>query len=367
MARRAERPQADEDGHVATTYDALLLVSFGGPEGPDEVVPFLERVTAGRGIPRERLAEVGEHYFRFGGVSPIQAQNRRLLAALRATLPVPVYWGNRNSRPFLADTVREMRADGVRRAAAFVTSAYSSYSGCRQYREDIARAQAEVGEGAPAVDKLRVFHDHPGFVEPFVDGTAAALAEAGPGARLVFTAHSVPASMAATSAYEAQLLATAGIIADRLGHRQAWDLVWQSRSGPPQVPWLAPDVNDHLRELYADGVRAVVLVPIGFVSDHMEVVFDLDTEAVQTAATLPGLTLVRATTPATEPDQRFVAMVGELLTERAQDWPAAERPTLWPERGPCHDVCPLDCCPAPTRPGVRRGDPLGQVPVSARG
>ena len=352
---------------VAPPYDALLLVSFGGPEGPDEVLPFLEQVTRGRGIPRERLAEVGEHYHLFGGVSPIQEQNRRLLAALRETLPLPVYWGNRNSPPFLTDTLREMRDDGVRRAAAFVTSAYSSYSGCRQYREDVARAQTEVGEGAPAVDKLRVFHDHPGFVEPFVDATREALGRAGEGARLVFTAHSVPVSMASGSAYVEQLRATARIIAAAVGHGDAWDLVWQSRSGPPQVPWLEPDVNDHLRELYAGGARAVVLVPIGFVSDHMEVLFDLDTEAVATAATLPGLVLARAATPATDPDPRFVAMVGELLTERAEGWPAAARPSLWPERGPCHDVCPLDCCPAPVRPGTVRDDPLAHVPASARG
>ncbi len=336
----------------APPYDSLLLVSFGGPEGPDDVLPFLQNVTAGRGIPSERLREVGAHYDGFGGISPIQEQNRRLLTALRAAVDLPVYWGNRNWAPYLPDALAAMRADGRRRSLAFITSAYSSYSGCRQYREDIARARAEVGEGAPVVEKLRHYHDHPGFVEPFVDAVLAALARVGdPAARLVFTAHSVPMSMARTSAYEQQLRATAGIIAAATGHDR-WDLVWQSRSGPPAVPWLEPDVNDHLRGLYDGGSRAVVLVPIGFVSDHMEVVFDLDTQAVETAAALPGMRLERAGTPATGPDPRFVAMVAELVAERVEAWPRTRKRALWTERGPSHDVCPAGCCPVPTRPSA---------------
>jgi len=347
-------PDAAEPGAVAVPYDALLLVSFGGPEGPDEVVPFLRRVTAGRGVPDERLREVARHYDLVEGVSPIQEQNRRLLAALREVIALPVYWGNRNSEPFLVDALREMGAEGRRRALAFVTSAYSSYSGCRQYREDIARARAEFGPGAPGVDKLRHYHDHPGFVEPFTDAVAAALDRVGDrNARVVFTAHSVPLSMArsagpAGGAYEQQLRVTAGLVAAAAAVT-GWDLAWQSRSGPPSVPWLAPDVNDHLRDCYADGVRAVVLAPIGFISDHMEVVHDLDTEAAGTVAALPGMRVERAATPATEPDPRFVAMVDQLVRERVEAWPRERRPALWTARGPSWDVCPQDCCPAPAR------------------
>ena len=340
-------------------YDALLLLSFGGPEGPDDVLPFLANVTRGRGVPPERLAEVAEHYHHFGGVSPINAQNRELLAAVRAELAahgvdLPVYWGNRNWDPFLADTMRQMRADGVTRALGFATSAYSSYSGCRQYHEDIERARAEVGAGAPEVDKVRHYFNHPGFVEPHVDAVRAALAslpaERRTGARLVFTAHSIPVTMDNASGpegglYSAQLRESARMVAEAAAPGLDWDLVWQSRSGPPQVPWLEPDVNDHLEALAADGVTDVVVSPVGFVSDHLEVVWDLDNEARDTAARL-GLGFARAATPGTDP--RFVTMVRELVTERLE--PGCPRRSLGAMPA-SHDRCPVGCCPAPRRAG----------------
>ncbi len=341
-------------------YDALLLVSFGGPEKPEDVVPFLENVTRGRGIPRERLEEVGEHYFLFGGRSPINDQNREYLAAMRedlssAGIDIPVYWGNRNWDPYLIDTLRQMADDGVKRAACLVTSAYSSYSGCRQYRENLADAVAEVGEGAPRLDRLRHYFNHPGFVEPMVDATLAALAELDETvrheARILFVTHSIPLSMNDASgpeggAYVAQHLSVAEAIGERVrqetGHRYAGDLVYCSRSGSPHVPWLEPDVNDHLEELARRGESGVVVVPIGFVSDHMEVAYDLDTEARATAEKL-GLAYVRAATAGVDP--RFVAMARDLLLERA----AAERgdevtratvgslEASW-------DRCPIGCC-----------------------
>ena len=310
------------------SYDALLVLSFGGPEGPDDVVPFLENVVRGRGVPRDRLLQVAEHYQEFGGVSPINGQNRDLIEALRPTLGVPVYWGNRNWRPFGEDTVRQMKADGVRRAAVFATSAFAGYSSCRQYYEDIARISVD---GGPELVKMRHFGDHPGFVEAMADHVGQALARLGrDDARLVFTAHSVPVSMARTAGpygglYEAQLRRSAELVNERLGRTQPWDLAWQSRSGPPEVPWLEPDVCDHLRKTDAG---SVVLVPIGFVSDHMEVVYDLDTEARQVAAEL-GLPMERAATAGTHP--AFVRMVGELMAE--------------PEPVPCA----LTCCPPPRR------------------
>src|SRR4051794_11097489 len=299
-------------------YDALLLVSFGGPEQPDDVIPFLENVTRGRGIPRERLAEVGEHYFAFGGRSPINDQNRAYLAAVEedlrsAGIDLPVYWGNRNWDPFLADTIAAMRDDGIQRAACLVTSAYSSYSGCRQYRENLADAVAEVGEGAPRLDKLRHYFNHPGFVESMVDATLSALADLDDTARreahLLFVTHSVPESMNDSSgplggAYVAQHRAVGEEIGERIrqetGHRYPSELVFCSRSGPPHVPWLEPDVNDRIEELAADGVGGVVLVPIGFVSDHMEVIYDLDTEARATAEKA-GIEMVRAATAGVDP------------------------------------------------------------------
>ena len=345
-----------------TPYDAVLLVSFGGPEKPEDVVPFLENVTRGRGIPRERLEEVGEHYFLFGGRSPINDQNRALLAALRedlagAGLDLPVYWGNRNWDPYLADTLRQMAADGVTRAACFVTSAYSSYSSCRQYRENLFDAVQDV-EGAPQLDKLRLYFNHPGFVEPVVDATLAALAdlpeEVREGAHLAFVTHSIPDTMAAGSgpeghAYVEQHRSVAEEVVERVrqetGRRHPHALVYCSRSGAPHIPWLEPDINDHLEQVQADGAPGVVMVPIGFVSDHMEVVYDLDTEATATAEKL-GLPVTRAATAGVDP--RFVAAVRDLLLERA----AVERgeevvrasvgslPACW-------DRCAPGCCPNP--------------------
>lgn len=341
------------------SFDALLLLSFGGPEGPDDVLPFLHNVTRGRGIPDERLAEVAEHYVHFGGISPINAQNRALLAALRAELTragldLPVYWGNRNWRPYVADAVREMRDDGVRRALVLATSATASYSSCRQYRDDLAQARRVAGEGAPELVKLRHFFDHPGFVAANADGLRAALASlpvaVRDGARLVFTAHSIPVSMndasgpRADGLYAAQQRETARLVAEAVrGPGAEFDLVWQSRSGPPQVPWLAPDVNDHLRALAAGGTVAVVVAPTGFVSDHMEVRWDLDHEARETAASL-GLAYARAATANTHP--AFVAAVRELVEEQVR----GAAPRSLGRLGLCGVDCPAGCCPAPRRP-----------------
>ncbi|MDQ3616670.1 MAG: ferrochelatase [Actinomycetota bacterium] len=358
-----ERDAAPDPG----PYDALLLVSFGGPEAPEEVIPFLENVTRGRAIPKERLEEVGEHYFLFGGRSPINEQNRALVAAIEEDLDgtglrgLPVYWGNRNWAPYLQDTLAQMRDDGIGRAACLLTSAYSSYSGCRQYRENLADAVAAVGPGVPRLDRLRHYFNHPGFVEPMVDATLAALADLGDrvrsAAHLLFVTHSVPSSMNEASgpdsgAYVSQHLGVAEAIAERVrqetGHRYANDLVYCSRSGPPQTPWLEPDVNDRIEELAAQGAPAVVVVPIGFVSDHMEVIYDLDTEARATAEKL-GVDFSRAATAGVDP--RFVSMVRDLLLERA----GIERGEI-PDRatvgcGPASwDLCPPGCCANPRGP-----------------
>lgn len=344
------------DSEIAVTlpYDAVLLLSFGGPEQPADVIPFLENVLRGKNVPRERMLEVAEHYYHFGGKSPINDHNRELLAALRreldaAEIRLPLYWGNRNWRPLLADTLRQMQADGVRRAVALATSAFSSYSGCRQYLDDIARARAEVGPAAPYVDKLRTFGNHPGFIEAQVARVVDALeslpaAEQGR-ARLVFTAHSVPLSMAAQSKYVAQLDDACALVAELLGRdRSAWDLVYQSRSGPPTQPWLGPDIGDFLRQRHErGGAEPLVVVPIGFLSDHMEVLYDLDTEAAALAEEL-GITQVRAGTVGAHP--RFVRMVRELVQERL----SPEAPRRWlGTLGLAPDVCPDDCCPRPTR------------------
>jgi protoporphyrin/coproporphyrin ferrochelatase len=352
-------------------YDAFLLLSFGGPEGPDDVLPFLENVTRGRGVPAERLAEVAEHYYATGGVSPINGQCRDLIAAIEAAgMDLPVYWGNRNWHPLLTDTVRQMAADGVEHAIAFATSAYSSYSACRQYRDDIEAAVAAV-PGAPRIDKIRPYFNHPGFIEPFADSAEAALATLPPdvadGARLVFTAHSVPAGMAAASGsasagtvvpggrYVAELREASRLISERTrGGSLGWDLVFQSRSGPPSVPWLEPDVNDHLRVLAEDGVPAVVVVPVGFVSDHMEVVHDLDVEAAQTAASL-GLAFARAAAPGSS--ARFARMVCELVAERTgspgSPGSSGAQALALGGFGPAAGDCPADCCryARPSRPG----------------
>ena len=346
-------------------HDALLLVSFGGPEGPEDVLPFLENVTKGRGIPRERLAEVGEHYSLFGGVSPINTQNRSLLAAIRSDfaahgLELPVYWGNRNWAPYLSDTVRLMGEDGVRRCLAFVTSAYSSYPGCRQYRENLAAARSQGGPNAPEIDKIRVYFDHPGFVEPMIDNVVEAIAQAPDGSRLVFTTHSIPTALAESSgppglipggAYVAEHREVARLIAQGVARvlgvpTPDWDLVYQSRSGPTTQPWLEPDVVAHIEVLSAERVPGVVLAPIGFVSDHMEVVYDLDTLAAEAAREL-RLPLVRAATAGTDP--RFVAMIRELVLERVSEG-SGERmaqPRSLSALGPWPDLCPKGCCSNP--------------------
>ena len=333
-------------------YDAFLLLGFGGPESPDEVMPFLRHVTAGRNVPDERLLSVAEHYQHFGGVSPINGQNRDLLAALGKAfadqgIALPLYWGNRNSQPWLADTVAQMAADGVTNALVLATSATGGYSGCRQYRDNLRDAYLP---GGPELVKLRHFYNHPGFVAANVERVQAAL-ESVPDARLVFTAHSVPVAMNDTAGpegglYLTQQRETARLVAEALrGPGAPYDLVWQSRSGPPQVPWLVPDVNDHLRRLAADGVTSVVIAPTGFVSDHLEVLWDLDNEAQETASEV-GITMARAGTAGTHP--AFVGAICDLVRERTE---GADRQALGP-MGPSWDDCPLErgCC----EPAARR-------------
>lgn len=336
-------------------YDAVLIVSFGGPEQMADVLPFLENVLRGKNVPRERMLEVAHHYEQFGGVSPLNGQNRQLIANLQRELAehgphLPIYWGNRNWHPMLADTLTQMAADGVRRAVAFVTSAYSSYSGCRQYLEDIERAQAAVGPQAPRIDKLRVFYNHPGFIEPMTERLSAALnqipAPRRDATQLLYTAHSIPQAMAGNCRYVEQLTEACRLVSERLGHAN-WRLVYQSRSGPPNQPWLEPDVCDALRELHAaDGTRDVVIAPIGFLSDHVEILFDLDTEARQLCDEL-GLNMVRAETVGTHP--AFVKMIRELILERTTA--GAERLCLG-AMPPNPDVCLPGCC-ASGRPATR--------------
>jgi ferrochelatase len=332
---------------MSAPYDAILIVSFGGPDGPADVLPFLENVLRGRNVPRERMLEVAQHYDHFGGKSPINEQNRQLIAALTTELqahgpPLPIYWGNRNWHPLLADTLGQMAADGVTHALAFVTSAFSSYSGCRQYREDVARAQQQVGPAAPRIDKLRVFFNHPGFIEPMIERVNDALAkipiERRVDALLLFTAHSIPQGMADGCRYETQLREACRLVAEGLG-RGNWKLVYQSRSGPPQQPWLEPDVRDFLRQSHAQHpLTDVVVAPIGFTSDHLEVLYDLDTEAKGLCDQL-GIHMVRAATVGTHP--RFIRMIRELVEERLTTSPV--RLALG-NLGPKEDVCPEDCC-----------------------
>ncbi len=344
-------------------YDAFVLVSFGGPEATADVIPFLQNVTAGRGVPQDRLEQVAEHYHRFGGVSPINQQCRDLIAAIEKDfaargVSLPVYWGNRNWHPYLRDTLATMAADGVGRALAFVTSGYSSFSSCRQYLNDIEAARRHVGSTAPEVDKLRQYFNHPGYVGSFAAAAAAALASlpagllpaqgttrgtaAGDKVDLIFTAHSIPASMAeaagpAGGAYQAQLAETARLVAAQLGWQRPWRLAYCSRSGQPSQPWLGPDINDLLAELAAAGSRAVVIVPIGFVSDHMEVKFDLDVAAAATADRL-GLAYARAATPGT--NSRFVSMITDLVVERLD----GTAPLSLGAFGAGPDACPPGCC-----------------------
>jgi ferrochelatase len=339
-------------GTANLPYDALLLVSFGGPEKPDDVMPFLENVTRGRNIPYDRLEEVAGHYQHFGGKSPINDQNRELMAALRVEfdkhgLNLPIYWGNRNWHPLLPDTLKQMRDDGVKRALAFMTSAYSSYSGCRQYRENVAAAQALVGDGAPKVDKLRVFYNHPHFIEASADRLQEALAKFGKGENVyvLFTAHSIPTALAKTSDYEMQLAETARLVADAAGVEH-WKLVYQSRSGAPGQPWLEPDILEYLEKIASLGVRKVAVAPIGFLSDHMEILYDLDIEAKDLAIDL-SMTLVRARTVGTHP--AFVTMIRELIEERMLPGIPKLAVGRYEARA---DECKQDCCPGLTRPVV---------------
>lgn len=339
---------------MAAPYDAILVVGFGGPEQKEDVIPFLENVLRGRNVPRERMLQVAEHYYHFGGASPLNDQVRELIAALTPALDergidLPVYWGNRNWHPMLADTLQTMADAGVKRGLALVLAAYSSYSSCRQYREDIERAQSVVGEQAPECDKIRVFYNHPGFIVASADRVRAALeqipADRRETAMIAYTAHSIPSSMAASCDYERQLEETCRLVSDRLGmSHDRWNLVYQSRSGRPTDPWLEPDICDHLADLKQQGATDVVVMPIGFLSDHMEVIYDLDDEA-QGVCRKIGLNMVRASTVGTHP--QFVEMLCELIEERLSDSP--ERRAIG-RFGPSHDVCPLDCCPAPIRP-----------------
>lgn len=329
---------------TTSDYDALLVVSFGGPEGMDDVTPFLENVLHGRNVPPERLRQVAKHYEMFGGVSPINGQNRNLIAALNRELAangphLPVYWGNRNWHPLLADTLSQMAGDGIKHALAFVTAAYSSYSSCRQYLENIAAARAIVGSRAPVVEKLRAYHNHPLFIEANVENIRAAFDRIPESrratAQLVYTAHSIPQSMADNCRYEAQLMETGTLVAGALGHN-SWRLVYQSRSGPLAQPWLGPDVCDYLKELKESGIEDVVVAPIGFVSDHMEVIYDLDTEAKHLCQEI-GLNMVRASTAGTHP--AFIKMIRDLILERVK---GKEQKFLG--TAPAGDACAVNCC-----------------------
>ncbi len=327
-------------------FDAFLLVSFGGPEAPDDVMPFLENVVRGRNIPRARLEKVAEHYHHFGGKSPINEQNRALIAALEAEFQahgvlLPIYFGNRNWKPHLVDAIGQMHSDGVRRALALFTSVFSCYSSCRQYRENVEAAREDVGEAAPEVYKLRPFFNHPGFIEAMADRVRTALdgipEERRAPAPLVFCTHSIPQAMAVRSAYEEQFAEASRLVAEAVEH-DPWTLAYQSRSGPPSQAWLEPDICDKLDDVKRDGATDVVVVPIGFLSDHIEVLWDLDTEARQHAEEI-GLNLVRAGTVGTH--ARFVAMIRELVVRRFEG--RAEKPA-WGVLGPCRVACPPTCC-----------------------
>lgn len=330
---------------IAREYDAILFMSFGGPEGKDEIIPFLENVTKGRNVPRSRLEDVAQHYYQFDGISPINEQNKELISVLKIEmkdngLDLPVYFGNRNWYPLIDDTVKQMINDGVKRAVAFVTSGFSCYSGCRQYRENIINALDKSVNGKMEIDKIRVFYNHPGFIDAMVDRTKSALEKFDTPIdeiNLVFTAHSIPMGMADNSNYVIQLHETCKLIAEKI-KTENYKLAYQSRSGPPQVPWLEPDILEYLNELHRKGEKNVIVVPIGFISDHMEILFDLDTEASELAERL-GLKMVRAKTVGTHP--LFVKMIYQLIKERMISNP--DRLVLG-SLGPSQDICPVDCC-----------------------
>jgi ferrochelatase len=331
---------------VTTPYDAVLVVAFGGPQGPDDVLPFLENVLRGKNVPKSRMLEVAEHYQRFGGKSPLADQTRQLVAALHSQLEaqgprLQLYWGNRNWHPLLSETLAEMARDGIRRALAFVTSAYSSYSSCRQYLENIEAARNTVGPAAPTVDKLRAYYNHPGFIAAMIGRVRDALEQI-PKARreaapVVYTAHSIPQTMADHCDYAAQIAEAARLVSEALAISN-FKIAYQSRSGPPDQPWLEPDIGDALEKLHAaDAPRDVVVVPIGFVSDHIEILYDLDTEARARCDQL-GLNMVRARTVGSHPE--FLRMIRELILERTSDAPRHALGRF----GPSHDECPIDCC-----------------------
>jgi len=334
-------------------FDAVLIVSFGGPEKRDDVIPFLENVLRGRHVPRQRMLEVAEHYYQFGGVSPINAHVRELMECLRIDLDrrgidLPLFWGNRNWHPLLPDTLREMSDAGCHHALGLVLAAYGSYSSCRQYLDNIAEARQAVGPHAPVVEKIRLFYNHPGFIEATAEQVRSALdqvpSERRAQAHIACTAHSIPTSMAQSCEYVAQLTETCRLVTESLGiGSERWRLVYQSRSGRPQDPWLNPDICDHLTQLARQDVQDVVIAPIGFLSDHIEVLYDLDEQAGETAATL-GLNMVRAATVGVHP--LFVRMLGDLIEERLTA--SAQRPVVG-QRGCAPDVCPPECCPAPVR------------------
>lgn len=314
-------------------YDALLVISFGGPEKHEDVIPFLENVLRGRNVPRERLLEVAEHYYHFDGRSPINDQNRALVAALRQRLAMPVYWGNRNWHPLLADTVRQMRDDGIRHALAFATSAFGSYSGCRQYQENIEQARAAAGEGSPAIDKIPPFSGHPRFLAAMADRIRSVAVDI-PETKLIFTAHSIPISMAQSSPYVPQLKQACAAVAKAVGCAE-WTLVYQSRSGPPSQPWLEADIADYLRAVAPDlAARNIVIAPIGFLSDHMEVIYDLDTQ-IRALCDELGLRMRRAGTVETHP--QMIEMIAEFAETCDPQALAA---------------CPPGCCAPARRPGT---------------
>jgi ferrochelatase len=348
-------------------YDAILIVGFGGPERREDVLPFLENVTRGRGVPRERLLAVAEHYYHFGGASPINAQVRELIAALRAELErqgitLPIYWGNRNWHPFLADVMAEMTARGVKRALGIVLAAYSSYSSCRQYREDIERAQAAVGPGAPQVDKVRVFYNHPEFIaansERVIEAITTWSADRQEDLHVAFTSHSIPLAMAQTCDYAQQIGETCRLVAAAVGiDRNRWSIAYQSRSGRPEDPWLGPDILDHLKDLKQRGTGSILVHPIGFLSDHLEVLYDLDFEAKALCDQL-ALEMIRGRTVGTHP--RFVTMLRLLIMERLNTTAQMARAAVgaYP---PSHDVCPESCCLPPARPQSRPAAGPGRV------
>ncbi len=337
-------------------YDAILILSFGGPEKREDVIPFLENVLRGKPVPRERLLEVAEHYYHFDGISPINQQCRELIAALKQELTahgitLPVYWGNRNWHPLLPDTLKQMKADGVQKVLTWVTSGFSCYSGCRQYRENIIAALQDPELAGLEVDKIRVFYNHPDFVQVIAENVAAAIGEhpAGSNPPVIFTAHSIPMGMANTSDYVKQLRETCRLVAGRLELPDSqWELVYQSRSGRPEDPWLEPDILDYLKERKEQGTSSAVICPVGFLSDHMEVLYDLDDAAKHLCDEL-GISMSRARTPGNHPT--FIAMIRKLIQERLYQAPR-ECVGLF---GPNHDVCPVDCCPAPQRPAGRPG------------